>query len=253
MDRIDKILSNFAGLSRAEAKLYIKNGRVKVNGSVVKDAGLKVNDSDLVSMDGKNINTCKFRYFMLNKPAGYISSTEQEPGDNSPNVISLFKNEGVKGLFPVGRLDKDTTGLLIITNDGELGHRLTAPGKHVDKVYLAKVRGILAEDAVEAFEKGFKFKEFISAPAKLEILDVENQSTEKHDNDGVQEINKHVGYSLARVTIHEGKFHQVKRMFQKVGCEVVELKRVSMGNMVLDERLKPGEYKELTAEEIAVI
>ena len=128
MERIDKVLSNSGGLSRAEAKLYIKNGRIKVNGTVVKDPGLKINEEDEVLIDGKAVNTSKFRYFMLNKPTGYISSTEPEPGDRSPNVISLFKEEGIKGLFPVGRLDKDTTGLLLVTNDGELGHRLTAPG-----------------------------------------------------------------------------------------------------------------------------
>lgn len=240
MERLDKILSNFGGISRTEAKLALKAGRLKVNGTVVKDPAFKAEDNDEVSLDGKVLVRQKYRYFLLNKPAGYISSTEPEPGDTSPNVITLFKNEGVKGLFPVGRLDKDTTGLLIVTNDGELGHRLTAPGKHVDKTYIAKVRGELNESAIEAFAKGFEFKEFTSAPAVLEILET------GRDADGGE-------CAVAKVTIHEGKFHQVKRMFQKVGCEVVELKRISMGTLVLDETLKPGEYRELRLEELKAL
>lgn len=245
MERIDKILSNYGGVSRAEAKVLLKAGKVKVNGETVKDSGAKVSDNDKVELDGKTLSLKKYRYFMLNKPAGYISSTEPEPGDNSPNVISLFKKEGIKGLFPVGRLDKDTTGLLLVTNDGELGHRLTAPGKHVDKTYLAKVKGRLTEDAVQAFEKGFDFKEFTSAPARLEILNVGS-----NDEVIVNGSDTAAVFSTAKVTISEGKFHQVKRMFLKVGCEVVELKRLSMGKLVLDESLKPGEYKELTEDEL---
>lgn len=237
MERLDKILSNYGGLTRSDAKQALKAGRVKVNGAVVKDPAVKAAETDEVTLDGKQLVLSKFRYFMLNKPAGYISSTEPEPGDLSPNVISLFKNEGVKGLFPVGRLDKDTTGLLIVTNDGEIGHRLTAPGKHVDKTYVAKVKGELNDSAVEAFAAGFEFKEFTSAPAVLEIIET------GLDSDGGE-------CAVAKVTIHEGKFHQVKRMFQKVGCEVAELKRISMGALNLDETLKPGEYRELKPEEL---
>lgn len=237
MERLDKILSNYGGLTRSDAKQALKAGRVKVNGAVIKDPAVKAAETDEVTLDGKQLVLSKYRYFMLNKPAGYISSTEPEPGDMSPNVISLFKNEGVKGLFPVGRLDKDTTGLLIVTNDGELGHRLTAPGKHVDKTYVAKVKGELNDSAVEAFAAGFEFKEFTSAPAVLEIIET------GLDSDGGE-------CAVAKVTIHEGKFHQVKRMFQKVGCEVAELKRISMGALNLDETLKPGEYRELKPEEL---
>ena len=246
MERIDKILSNYGGVSRAEAKVLLKAGKVKVNGEIVKDSGAKVSENDKVELDGKTLSLKKYRYFMLNKPAGYISSTEPEPGDNSPNVISLFKKEGIKGLFPVGRLDKDTTGLLLVTNDGELGHRLTAPGKHVYKTYLAKVKGRLTEDAVQAFEKGFDFKKFTSAPARLEILNVGS-----NDEAIVNGSDTAAVFSTAKVTVSEGKFHQVKRMFLKVGCEVVELKRLSMGKLVLDENLKPGEYKELTETDLS--
>ena len=237
MERLDKTLSNYGGLTRSDAKQALKAGRVKVNGAVIKDPAVKAAETDEVTLDGKQLVLSKFRYFMLNKPAGYISSTEPEPGDMSPNVISLFKNEGVKGLFPVGRLDKDTTGLLIVSNDGEVGHRLTAPGKHVDKTYVAKVKGELNDSAVEAFAAGFEFKEFTSAPAVLEIIET------GLDSDGGE-------CAVAKVTIHEGKFHQVKRMFQKVGCEVAELKRISMGALNLDETLKPGEYRELKPEEL---
>ena len=246
MERIDKILSNYGGVSRAEAKVLLKARKVKVNGEIVKDSGAKVSEDDNVELDGRKLSLRKYRYFMLNKPAGYISSTEPEPGDTSPNVISLFKKEGIKGLFPVGRLDKDTTGLLLVTNDGELGHKLTAPCKHVDKTYLAKVKGRLTEDAVQAFEKGFDFKEFTSAPARLEILNVGS-----NDEAIVNGSDTAAVFSTAKVTISEGKFHQVKRMFLKVGCEVVELKRLSMGKLVLDESLKPGEYKELTENDLS--
>ncbi len=246
MERIDKILSNYGGVSRAEAKVLLKAGKVKVNGEIVKDSGAKVSEDDNVELDGRKLSLRKYRYFMLNKPAGYISSTEPEPGDTSPNVISLFKKEGIKGLFPVGRLDKDTTGLLLVTNDGELGHKLTAPCNHVDKTYLAKVKGRLTEDAVQAFEKGFDFKEFTSAPARLEILNVGS-----NDEAIVNGSDTAAVFSTAKVTISEGKFHQVKRMFLKVGCEVVELKRLSMGKLVLDESLKPGEYKELTEDDLS--
>ena len=247
MERLDKILSNYGGLTRSDAKQALRAGRVKLNGAVIMDPAVKAAETDEVTLDGKQLILSKFRYYMLNKPAGYISSTEPEPGDLSPNVISLFKNEGVKGLFPVGRLDKDTTGLLIVTNDGELGHRLTAPGKHVDKTYIAKVKGALDESAVKAFASGFEFKEFTSAPAKLEILQnlqEQSQGAETADNEPMAQ---------AKVTICEGKFHQVKRMFQKVGCEVVELKRISMGTLALDETLKPGEYRELSPEELKVL
>ena len=132
-----------------------------------------------------------------------------------------------------------------MTNDGELGHRLTAPGKHVDKTYLAKVKGRLTEDAVQAFENGFEFKEFTSAPARLEILSVgSNEYTDSGSDTAAV-------FSTAKVTISEGKFHQVKRMFLKVGCEVLELKRLSMGKLVFDENLKPGEYKELTETDLS--
>ena len=234
MERLDKILSNLGGMTRSEARTQIKCGHVTVNGIIVKDFGFKINDSDEVISNGAKINTAKFRYFMLNKPKGFISSTEPEPGDESPNVISLFKKEGIKDLFPVGRLDKDTTGLLIVTNDGAFAHKLTAPGKHVDKTYYDLVKGLLDQKAVDDFKKGIEFKEFTSLPSKLVIL----------------ETDKEKGISKALVTLNEGKFHQVKRMFSKTGCEVTELKRISIGKLRLDESLGYGEYREFCPEEV---
>lgn len=226
MERLDKVLANAGCGTRSEVKLKIRAGRVKVNGNIVKDEAIKVSETDEVIIDGNSINTSKFRYFMLNKPAGVVSATDD---NKEKTVIDLFKKEGVKGLFPVGRLDKDTTGLLIVTNDGDFGHKMTSPNHSIDKVYEATVTGILDDTSVEAFAKGFDFKEFSSMPAKLEILSIDNDLKE----------------SKARVTIHEGKFHQVKRMFLKVGCEVTSLKRISMGEFVLDENLAEGEYKEI--------
>ena len=237
MERLDKIISNFGGLTRSTAREYLKKGRIQVNDSIIKDGSIKVSDNDIIRIDGKIINRTGLRYFMLNKPAGYISSTEDDVNDESPSVISLFKNENIKGLFPAGRLDKDTTGLIIITNDGELGHRLTSPAKRVEKAYIAEVKGILQDKDIEEFKKGFKFKDFTSKPAVLEII--------KRDPDE--------GTSVAKVIISEGKYHQVKRMFLKVGCEVTRLKRISEGSLNLDDNLKPGEYRELTDEELKIL
>ena len=168
---------------------------------------------------------------MLNKPAGVVSATEDR---RDTTVMDLIKEKKRKDLFPVGRLDKDTEGLLLITNDGDLAHRLLAPKKHVDKVYYAKVAGIVTEEDVERFAQGIDIgtdEEEMTRPAQLDIL----KSGEE---------------SEIRLTIHEGKFHQVKRMFQAVKKEVTYLKRERMGTLCLDEDLKPGEYRLLTEEEI---
>lgn len=233
MDRLDKILSNFGSLTRSKAKEYLKKGRITVDGKVEKDGSVKLGSDAEVAIDLNVISREKYRYYMLNKPKGYISSTLNDENDGSPNVISLFKNEDIKGLFPVGRLDKDTTGLLIVTNDGELGHALTSPARHVDKVYLAKVDKILSEKDAEAFREGFEFKDFTSKPAGLEIVSTDENGT-----------------SFAKVTVREGKFHQVKRMFLKRNCTVLELKRLQMGSIKLDESLREGEYRKLTEEEV---
>lgn len=232
MMRLDKYLAEMGVGTRQEVKKQIRQGKVTVNGTVVKSADTKIDENaDEVTADGKDISFVSYEYYMLNKPAGVISATEDK---KDTTVLDLIRDKKRKDLFPVGRLDKDTEGLLLITNDGELAHRLLAPKKHVDKVYYAKIKGKVTENDVEKFAKGVDIgtsEEEMTRPAKLEIL----QSAEE---------------SQIRLTIHEGKFHQVKRMFLAVGKEVTYLKRERMGTLCLDENLKPGEYRPLTEEEI---
>ena len=219
MMRLDKYLAEMGVGTRQEVKKQIRQGKAAVNGTVVKAADTKIDEtSDEVTICGRNISYVSYEYYMLNKPAGVVSATEDR---RDTTVIDLIKEKKRKDLFPVGRLDKDTEGLLLITNDGDLAHRLLAPKKHVDKVYYAKVTGIdIGTDEEE-----------MTRPAQLDIL----KSGEE---------------SEIRLTIHEGKFHQVKRMFQAVKKEVTYLKRERMGTLCLDEDLKPGEYRLLTEEEI---
>lgn len=216
--------------SRSEVKAYIRKGRVKVNNIVVSDPNLKVKEGDSIFFDDNIVTYEKHSYYMLNKPAGVVSATR----DNlSETVLDCIKDKKHKDLFPVGRLDKDTEGLLLITNDGELAHRLLSPKRHVDKVYYATVKGVVNDDDKEAFAKGVIIGDnYRTLPASLQII----ASAE------ISEI---------KLTIHEGKFHQVKQMFEAVGKEVIYLKRLSMGSLILDPKLKTGEYRFLTEEEIA--
>lgn len=227
MMRLDKYLAEMGVGTRQEVKKQIRQGKAAVNGTVVKAADTKIDETcDEVTISGRNISYVSYEYYMLNKPAGVVSATEDR---RDTTVIDLIKEKKRKDLFPVGRLDKDTEGLLLITNDGDL-----APKKHVDKVYYAKVAGIVTEEDVERFAQGIDIgtdEEEMTRPAQLDIL----KSGEE---------------SEIRLTIHEGKFHQVKRMFQAVKKEVTYLKRERMGTLCLDEDLKPGEYRLLTEEEI---
>ncbi len=230
--RLDKYLAEMGVGTRQEVKKQIRQGKVTVNGTVVKAADTKIDEtSDEVTICGRNISYVSYEYYMLNKPAGVVSATEDR---RDTTVIDLIKEKKRKDLFPVGRLDKDTEGLLLITNDGDLAHRLLAPKKHVDKVYYAKIDGMVTEEDVKRFAEGIDIgaeEEEMTRPAKLDIM----KSAEE---------------SEIRLTIHEGKFHQVKRMFLAVGKEVTYLKRERMGTLCLDENLKPGEYRLLTEEEI---
>ena len=232
MMRIDKYLAEMGQGTRSEIKKLIRSGRVMVDGETVKKPELKIDETtQKVSLEGKQIGYAKKEYYMLYKPAGVISATKD---DRDKTVLDLITDKKRNDLFPVGRLDKDTEGLLLITNDGDLAHRLLAPKKHVDKVYYAKVAGIVTEEDVERFAQGIDIgtdEEEMTRPAQLDIL----KSGEE---------------SEIRLTIHEGKFHQVKRMFQAVKKEVTYLKRERMGTLCLDEDLKPGEYRLLTEEEI---
>ena len=232
MERLDKLLAATGKWSRKEAKALIKAGRVRVEDRLPKGPEDKVEEGSLVTVDGKPIFTEKYVYLMLHKPAGVISATQDA---KEKTVLDLLpKDLRRKDLFPVGRLDKDTEGLLLLTNDGALAHALLAPGRHVDKVYYAKIDGMVTEEDVKRFAEGIDIgaeEEEMTRPAKLDIM----KSAEE---------------SEIRLTIHEGKFHQVKRMFLAVGKEVTYLKRERMGTLCLDENLKPGEYRLLTEEEI---
>lgn len=229
--RIDKILSNVGYGSRAEIKKYCKYGIISVNGQVVNNPGLQVDpENDEIIFDGEKVNYREFVYIMLNKPGGYISATYDK---FDPIVLDLIDSSYlVFEPFPVGRLDKDTEGLLVLTNDGQLSHRVLSPKKHVPKTYYAKVEGVVTNDDILAFEKGVVLDDgYETMPSQLKIL----------KSDEISEI---------ELTIYEGKFHQVKRMFESVGKKVVYLKRLSMGNLKLDESLALGEYRELTIDEI---
>ena len=227
--RLDKLLSDMNVGARSEIKKNIRKGQVSVNGETIKDAGISVSGDEEIVYLGQRIQYETFEYYMMNKPAGVISASEDT---RQETVLDLMDTNRRKDLFPVGRLDKDTVGLLLISNDGQLAHELLSPKKHVDKRYFVKLTGRLTEDDVDKFSKGFRVdEEFTALPSKLEI---------KSAGD----------ISEAEITIREGKFHQIKRMFQAVGKEVIYLKRLSMGSLVLDENLAEGEYRRLTDEEI---
>ena len=228
--RLDKYLAEMGVGTRQEVKKQIRQGKAAVNGTVVKAADTKIDETcDEVTISGRNISYVSYEYYMLNKPAGVVSATEDR---RDTTVIDLIKEKKRKDLFPVGRLDKDTEGLLLITNDGELAHRLLSPKKHVDKVYYAKVQGKVDESDVKAFADGVDIGD--DTPAKSADLRILKSGEE----------------SEIELTITEGRFHQVKRMFHAVGKEVIYLKRLSMGSLVLDKTLTKGEYRSLTEEEI---
>jgi len=232
--RIDKVLSNLGYGSRSELKKICKNGLVKVNGKVINNPGVQVDvENDEIIFDGEKVTYKEFIYLMLNKPDGYISATFDK---RDPIVLDLIDKEDlVFEPFPVGRLDKDTEGLLVLTNDGQLAHRVLSPKKHVPKTYYAKIEGVVTEEDIKAFAKGVTLDDgYETMPAELVIL----------KSDEISEI---------ELTIHEGKFHQVKRMFESVDKKVIYLKRLSMGKLQLDKNLALGEYRELTDEEIKMI
>lgn len=230
MMRLDKFLCETGFGTRSQVKTLLKKGLVSVNGNPVKKPEQKVDEhTDEVICDGKRAVYAAMEYLMLHKPAGVLSATEDR---RQKTVLDLLEDTARRDLFPVGRLDRDTEGLLLLTNDGELAHRLLSPRKHVDKTYYAKIAGRVTDEHVRQFQMGLDIGEKKpTLPAQLEII------TSGADSE-------------VRVTIHEGKFHQIKRMFQTVGCEVVYLKRLSMGSLVLDEKLKPGESRHLTEQEM---
>lgn len=234
MERLDKILASQGTLSRKDVKEIIKKGRVTLNGKVVRDSAVKINvQTDKVCLDGEPISLKKHIYIMLNKPQGVVSASDS---DTDKTVVDLVPDALYrKGLFPAGRLDKDTTGFVLITDDGEFAHRILSPKNHIFKTYLAQLEHSLTENDVKLIESGITLADGTTLKeAKLEIVE-EGESP------------------LVKIMICEGKYHQVKRMFAAAGNKVVMLHRSKMGELALDEDLKSGECREITAAELEKI
>jgi 16S rRNA pseudouridine516 synthase len=232
--RIDKMLANLGYGSRKEVKQLLKSGAVKIDDVIVKDAKQHVDTAkQIVTFNGEVIEYREFIYLMMNKPQGVLSATEDSVGETVIDLLEL--EDQVYEPFPVGRLDKDTEGLLLITNDGQLSHKLLSPKKHVPKTYFAVIDQEVTDEDVKAFAEGVTLDDgYETKPGELRIL-----------KSGLR--------SDIELTITEGKFHQVKRMFEAVGKKVIYLKRISMGPLPLDETLELGEYRELTDEEVELL
>ena len=234
--RLDKFLVACAVGSRTEVKNLLKSGRVTVNGKKEKSAKLQIDEErDEIRFDGQVLEYEEFVYYMMNKPKGVISATEDPKHRTVLDLLDDIARS--KEVFPVGRLDIDTHGLLLLTNDGKLAHALLSPKRHVDKTYMAQVKGIMSQEDIETFAKGIPLKDFTCQSAKLELMSLDTEENK----------------SLVRVTIAEGKFHQVKRMVAYCGKEVVDLQRVTMGTLTLDEELKRGEWRRLTKDELEAL
>ncbi len=230
MMRLDRWLVTLGLGSRSEMQKVVKKGGVKVNDAVIRDPGQQVDENTAaLTVNGTTVDGRLTRHVMLHKPAGLLTAARDK---KQPTVMDLLPEVyAAIGCMPVGRLDKDTTGLLFLTTDGELNHRLLSPGRHVDKTYVAHVDGPLDDTHVDAFAKGLHLSDFDAQPALLEIL----------------------APQVGRVTVHEGKFHQIKRMFTAVGREVTALHRETFGSLTLDPELPEGQWRELTAEELAAL
>jgi 16S rRNA pseudouridine516 synthase len=239
--RLDKFLADQNLGSRKQIKEYLKNGRCRVNGEVVSKGDIHIDEnSDEILFDGEPLIYSKFHYYLLNKPQGVVSATNDK---KSMTVLDLLKEENVKGLSPCGRLDIDTEGLLLITDDGKLIHDLLSPKKHVEKTYEVHLRDNVSESDIKVLEKGINIGDRkddgsvdYTLPARTELSDPDES-----------------GNPVAYLTIHEGRFHQVKRMFEALGNEVLFLRRISMGTLRLDDDLEPGEYRPLTDEEVQLL
>ncbi len=231
IERLDKVLSNMGYGTRKEVKALVKNGRVTLNGSVVKDSSMHIEpEKDEIYINGEKLCYKKYIYLMMNKPQGVISATYDNYDKTVIDLLSV--EDAIFNPAPVGRLDKDTVGLLLITNDGELNHRLLSPKKHVSKRYYARIEGRVTDEDVLKFKEGILLDDgYKTLSSELYILKSDEES----------EI---------EVVIYEGKYHQVKRMFESVGKKVLYLKRFEMGPLKLDESLKEGEYRELSDEEL---
>lgn len=228
--RLDKYLSEAGAGSRSEVKKIIASGQVSTGGTVIKDPAFKVSEDSQVFIGKKPVRYAKYEYYMLNKPKGVISASRDEAG--SVCAVDLINEKIRDDLFPVGRLDKDTEGLLLITNDGDLAHRLLSPKKHVDKKYYVRLDGVFDEAAAERIMGGIDIgDEKPTLPCKIERLSPDS----------------------CHITIHEGRYHQIKRMFKAEGLTVAELKRLTMGPLNLDPSLEPGRWRPLTQEELLAL
>ena len=245
--RLDKYLADVGIGTRSEVKKLLKQGLVSINGQTVRDPSAKVNpESDKVVYDGHELTYQEFRYYMLNKPAGCVSATKD---GLSPTVIEFLKGEPTRDLFPVGRLDKDTEGFLLITNDGMLAHNLLSPKKHVDKTYIAYVDKALTDEEISLFKSGLDIgDETPTLPAQIyKASDQEISANLEKASIDKENFNYSAVYN---VVLKEGRYHQIKRMFEHFKSTVVYLKRLSMGNLKLDSQLLPGCFRPLTPEEI---
>lgn len=231
--RLDRLLVTVGLGSRTQVQRLIRSGAVAVDGQTLRDPGSQIREDAAVAVSGQAVDTRQERHILLNKPAGVLTAARDS---RQETVMSLLPPAFTSlGCMPVGRLDKDTTGLLLLTTDGEMAHRLLSPARYVDKVYLAEVDGPLTAAHIEAFAAGLNLGDFVAAPAALDIL----ESGEAR--------------ALARVTVHEGRFHQVKRMFEAVGRTVLTLRRERFGPLTLPEDLTAGQWRELTGEELAEV
>lgn len=230
-ERLDKLIAGSGAATRSQAKALVRQGRVSVNGVPAASCEVRLDpDTDVICLDGERLNCSQYRYFMLHKPCGVLSATE----DREQETVLDLLPEGLRRLrlFPVGRLDKDTSGLLILTNNGQYAHNIISPARHVPKRYLAGLDARPGEDAVSAFARGIVLADALEClPARLELLEGEN----------------------ALVTVYEGKYHQVRRMFAAAGFRVLTLKRLSTGALELDPALEPGQLRELSAEEARLV
>ncbi|MBR0351712.1 MAG: rRNA pseudouridine synthase [Oscillospiraceae bacterium] len=230
-ERLDKILAGAGISSRSDVKKLIRAGRVTVNGAAAQSPDMKIErGASTVRIDGAAVNTARYRYFMMNKPSGLLSATEDRKQRTVLDILEGYERN--MGLFPVGRLDKDTEGLLLLTNDGEFSHRVISPASGISKVYYARVDGVPDEEDAEAFSRGLVLADGTQClPAVLEPT----------------------GSSACFVTVYEGKYHQVKRMLAAVGKPVLSLKRLSIGGLKLPDDLESGRYRELSEDELCKI
>ncbi|MCM1370866.1 MAG: rRNA pseudouridine synthase [Clostridium sp.] len=229
MERLQKAIANSGYCSRRKAEELILNRKVMVNGNIITEMGVKVNGNDIITVDGNTISNSDKEYFLLYKPRGVITSTNDDK--NRKTVVDLINTN--KRIYPVGRLDYDTSGILLLTNDGNLTNLLIHPRNNIDKVYIAKLNGIITKQQMIILEKGVIIDGKRTSPAKVKL----------------KKINKENSTCIVEITIHEGKNHQVKNMFNEIGHEVIKLKREKFSFLDLSG-LKPGEYRTLTIKEV---